>query len=57
MIYPKGHVEIEVEALEATCTENGYTAGVKCSVCDKTLRGMHIQYAKTHRYGSWETIN
>lgn len=29
----KGHTEIDVPGKEATCTEDGYTAGKKCSVC------------------------
>ena len=32
-----GHTEVEIPAVEATCTTPGSTAGVKCSVCDTVL--------------------
>ena len=32
-----GHTEVEIPAVEATCTETGLTAGVKCSVCGEIL--------------------
>ena len=32
-----GHTEIEISAVAATCTTAGFTAGVKCSVCNEVL--------------------
>lgn len=37
-----GHTEVEVAQIDPTCEEAGCTAGVKCSVCDKTLRGCQV---------------
>ncbi len=33
----EGHDEEEIPAVDASCTEKGATAGVKCSVCDAVL--------------------
>ena len=32
-----GHTRVDFEAKEPTCTEEGYTAGAYCSVCDEDL--------------------
>lgn len=37
VISAKGHTEAVDEAVPATCTEAGKTAGTHCSVCDKVL--------------------
>ena len=43
-----GHTSIEVAEQPATCTEVGYTAGTKCSVCGATISGMEVIPAKGH---------
>lgn len=42
------HTPVEVSAKEATCTEAGYTAGVKCSVCGRIISGMEEISALGH---------
>ena len=37
-----GHVEVNGEAIEPTCTEKGHTAGMKCSVCGEWFSGEEI---------------
>lgn len=46
------HTPIEVSAKEATCTEAGYTAGVKCSVCGTIISGMEEIPATGHTWGN-----
>lgn len=54
--YPKNpdapceHVEEKVEGYPATCTENGLTDGVKCSVCDETLVEQKEIPAEGHKF-------
>lgn len=43
-----GHTEEEIPAVEATCTADGLTAGVKCSVCGKILQEQEAVPAKGH---------
>ena len=43
-----GHTEVEVEEVAATCTTDGKTAGVYCSVCEKTLSGLTVIPALGH---------
>lgn len=43
-----GHTEVEVAQVDATCEEDGCTAGVKCSVCEATLRGCQVITALGH---------
>ncbi|MBQ9429346.1 MAG: leucine-rich repeat protein [Clostridia bacterium] len=45
-----GHTEVELPALAPTCTENGLTAGVKCSVCDAVLTAQEGIPALGHDY-------
>ena len=33
----KGHTEVAIKAVAATCSKEGATAGVKCKVCDKVI--------------------
>lgn len=35
---PAGHKEVEIPAIEATCSTYGYTEGSKCSVCGVTIQ-------------------
>ena len=45
-----GHTEVAIgEAKEATCTEAGITAGVKCSVCDAVITAQEIIPATGHK--------
>ena len=47
-IAAKGHKYEVVPAVEATCTEKGHTAGVKCSVCGNVLVATAEIAAKGH---------
>lgn len=40
IIPAKGHTSTNVSKKDATCLEDGYTAGTKCSVCNAVLSGM-----------------
>ncbi len=42
------HNEVEIPAVEPTCTEDGSTAGVKCSVCSTILVEPQIDSARRH---------
>lgn len=46
----KGHIHepVEKEAIEATCTRDGRTAGVLCDRCGLTLKGLEKIPAKGH---------
>ena len=33
----KGHTEVAIAAVSATCSKEGATAGVKCKVCAKVI--------------------
>ena len=47
-----GHTEVDVSAVESTCTQTGLTAGKKCSVCGIfTVEPTEVA-AKGHTYGS-----
>ncbi len=46
----KGHTPVSIPAVDATCTEGGFTAGLKCSVCDKLIRGHVAIPATGHSY-------
>ena len=55
IIDAKGHTYESLPYVEPTCTEVGYTAGVKCSVCDTVIRG-HVEIsAHGHNYVITET--
>ena len=43
------HVRVKVEAVEATCTENGLTEGEKCSKCGKVLVSQKVIPALGHK--------
>ena len=43
-----GHTPVEVAEQPATCTEAGYKAGTKCSVCEAILSGMEEIPATGH---------
>ncbi len=42
------HTEVSVPAVAPTCTKDGTTAGVKCSVCDDILSGVTSVTKKGH---------
>ncbi len=45
----KGHgAEIEIPAIEATCTQTGYTSGKKCSVCGAVTKAQTETPVKAH---------
>ena len=44
-----GHTSVVAQRVEPTCTENGYTAGHRCSVCDAVLDGVETIPANGHR--------
>ena len=43
-----GHTPVDVAEQPASCTEAGYTAGVKCSVCGATISGIEEIPATGH---------
>ena len=45
-----GHIKTVISGYKATCTENGLTDGVKCSVCNATLTVQKIIPAIGHDY-------
>ena len=49
----KGHTEEEIPEVEATCTETGLTAGVKCSVCGEILTAQEETPALDHDMGAY----
>ena len=44
------HKKVEIPAVEATCTTNGTTAGIKCSVCGEVLLASETVPAKGHTW-------
>lgn len=53
VIAAKGHTEVEIPAVAATCTKGGKTAGVKCSVCGTVLTAPTETVASGHSWGEW----
>ena len=49
-----GHTEVEIPAVDATCTTDGATAGVKCSVCDTVITVPTVVLATGHSYDEGE---
>ena len=47
----KGHTEVEIAAVAATCTAPGWTAGVECSVCRAVLKEPEQVEMAPHRWG------
>ena len=44
----KAHTEVEIPAVAPTCTQDGLTAGKKCSVCGEILVAQQKDPAKGH---------
>ena len=50
VISPTGkHTEVEIPAVDATCTKNGSTAGTKCSACGEILKKPEVIDALPHQ--------
>ena len=47
------HVQEDLPAVEATCTETGLTKGAKCSICERTMIKQTEMPANGHSYGEW----
>ena len=43
-----GHKEVKIDAVEATCTDDGLTEGIYCSVCNKEIKKQKVIPAKGH---------
>ncbi len=52
-----GHIEKAVAGKEATCTSDGLTEGLECSVCGDTLVEQTVIPAIGHTAGEWQTEN
>lgn len=48
----KGHTEVTDNAVSATCTATGLTAGSHCSVCNTALTAQTVTPALGHSYGT-----
>ncbi|MBR2025231.1 MAG: hypothetical protein IKA02_05435, partial [Clostridia bacterium] len=47
----KGHTTVVIEAIEGSCTQDGYTEGAKCSECDIVLKQPEvIPMESLHQY-------
>lgn len=46
---PKGHTEVVIPGVAATCTENGLTEGKKCTVCNSITAVRKIIPARGHK--------
>ncbi len=53
VIPAKGHNEVTLEALEATCTKKGLTEGKQCSTCNEILVKQTEIPALGHTAGDW----
>jgi hypothetical protein len=49
-IEAKGHSTITLNAVAPTCTEQGYTEGKMCGVCNKTIVSQQVIVARGHNY-------
>ena len=50
------HTEEIIPAVEATCTESGWTEGKKCAECGEVLVERQMVESKGHTYGVWEIV-
>lgn len=48
----RGHIETPIADIEATCTEDGATGGIKCSYCGKIVKEHDIVIPARHSYYS-----
>lgn len=49
-----GHAEKLAGAADATCTEDGYTGDMVCSVCGEVLQKGEVVPAAGHKVGAWK---
>lgn len=47
------HTEEELQAVDATCTQEGLSAGKQCKVCKEVLVKQNTIPALGHKYGEW----
>lgn len=53
-----GHTEVTTKGYDATCTENGLTDGVHCSICNEVLTPASVIESKGHTAeNDWTTIS
>ena len=50
-----GHLEVIDEAVEASCTETGFTEGSHCERCNEVLKEQAVTETLGHDYDSWTT--
>lgn len=50
------HVPETEEGKAPTCTENGVTDGIVCSVCGETIEEQKVMPATGHSFGDWTVI-
>ena len=55
-IAAKGHTEVKIPAVAATCTATGLTEGKKCSVCNTILVAQQTVAALGHDYSKVDVI-
>ena len=52
------HTRVNVDAIDPTCSENGSTAGISCSVCGQTVSGQsNIPATNNHNFHSGTCTN
>ena len=47
------HTKMDLDAVDATCTETGLSKGAKCSVCERVMIKQTEMPANGHSYGDW----
>ena len=52
----QGHTEEIIPAINATCTDDGYTEGIYCSICGEILLPQEVIPALGHTWSEWATI-
>ncbi len=52
-VVPHVHTEVIDQAVEATCTTTGLTAGSHCSTCNETIIAQQEVPVLSHAFGAW----
>ena len=47
------HTKMDLDAVDATCTETGLSKGAKCSICERVMIKQTEMPANGHSYGDW----